>query len=206
MQKLVLLLISSLGILPSCSQPEPTGKRMFLAKSNISFVLPDSSLAYSKPILWPADYSMGSYGEAGGFYHNQDSSIIISIYVQVYPNPEQRTLQWRILANEKRHREDLAAKSRGLTIIEHFAADSNKRTVTIDYHMPQRPEKGWRGQASCEREFTFYGPQRTIKFWFFAPNNALNRQAIAAACASVCVDSTYLHAGAKPYPAREYRD
>ena len=204
MQKL--LLIGSLGVLTSCSQPKPTGKRMFLAKGNISFILPDSSLTYSKPILWAADYNMGSYGEAGGFYHNQDSSVIVSVYIKAYPNPEQRTLQWRVLADEKRHREDLAAKSRGLTVIERFAADSTNRTVTIDYHMPKRLEQGWRGQASYEREVTFYGPQRTINFWFFAPNNGLNRQAIAVACASVHVNPTYLWADIKPYPAKEYRD
>jgi len=190
----------------ACSQPKPVGKRVHLVKGNISFVLPDSSLRYSNPILWAADYNMGSYGEAGGFYCNQDSSIIVSVYVKVYPNPLQRTAQWKMLADEKHRLEELAAKSRGLAVIEHFASDSSARTVTIDYHMPKRPEKGWRGQASYEKTFTFYGPQRTIEFWFFAPNNTLNRQAITTACASVHVSPTYLQAGAKPYPAREYRD
>jgi hypothetical protein len=190
----------------ACSQPKPVEKRVYLAKRNISFVLPDSSLVYSKHILWPADFQLGSYGEAGAFYHNIDSSTIVSVYVTAHPNPEQRTLPWRIIADEKRQREELLAKHRGLATIEKFAADSSARTVTIDYHMLKRPEKGWRGQASYEKTFTFYGPQRTIEFWFFAPNNIVNRQAIATACASVRVNPTYLQAGVKPYPAREYRD
>jgi len=142
MQKLVFILIGSLFVLASCSQPKTVGKRLFLAKRSISFILPDSSLIYSKPTLWPADYNLGSYGEAGGFYHNQDSSSIVSIYVNAFPDPEQRTVPWRILADEKRRREELLAKSRGLVIIERFAADSIARTVTIDYRMPKRPEKG----------------------------------------------------------------
>jgi hypothetical protein len=189
-----------------CSHPQPVGKRVTLAKGNISFILLDSSLVYSKPVLWPGDYKLSDYGEAGGFYHNQDSSVIVSIYVKAYPDTAHRALLWRVLANEKRQREDFLAKNRGFAIIENFAADSSTRTVRIDYHTVKRSEKGWRGQASYERSFTFYGPQRTINFWFFGPDNAPNRQAIAAACASVHVNPTYLQAGAKPYPAGEYRD
>jgi hypothetical protein len=188
----------------ACARPKPVGKRVHLAKGNISFALPDSSLVYSKHILWPADFQLGSYGEAGAFYHNLDSSKIVSVYVTAHPNPDQRTLPWRIIAEEKRRREDLLAKNRGLATIESFTADSTARTIAIGYHILKRPEKGWRGQASYEKTFTFYGPQRTIEFWFFALDNALNRQAIAATCATVRVNPTYLQAGAKPYPAKEY--
>lgn len=205
-RNLVFLLTGSLGILSSCLQPKPIGKRVSLVKDNVSFTLPDSSLIPSKAFLWGTDCQLCSYVEAGGFYHNKDSSVIVSISITAHPNPEQRNLTWRILADEKRQREDIIAKNRDLAVIERFAADSTNRTVTIDYHMPKRLKQGWRGQASYEREFTFYGPQRTIKFWFFAPNNPLNRQAIAAACASVRINPTYLWADIKPYPAKEYRD
>lgn len=188
------------------SKPEIIGKRVSLAKGNVSFILPDSSLTYSKPILWPADFSLGEYGETGGFYHNRDSSVIVSAYVTAYPNSEQRKVPWRILADEKRQREDLFAKNRNLAVIEQFAADSSAHTISIDYHIPERSEKGWRGQASYEKDFTFYGPQRTVHFWFFAPDNAVNRQAVAAACASVRVNPIYLQASPKPYPSREYQD
>lgn len=190
----------------ACSQPSPVGKRVFLAKDNISFVLPDSSLIYSKPILWPGDYKLSDYGEAGGFYHNRDSSIIVSVYAKAYPNPAQRAVSWRTLANEEHHRIALLAKSRSLAVIESIVSDSSTRTVTMDYHMPKRAESGRRGQASYEKTLAFYGPQRTINFWFFAPDNAANRKVIAESCASVRVNPTYLQAGAKPYPAREYRD
>jgi len=190
----------------ACSQPKPSGKRVYLAKGNIAFMLPNDSLIYSKPILWPGDYKLNDYGEAGGFYHNRDSSTIVSVYAEAYPNPAQRAVSWRTLANEEHHRAALLAKSKNLAVIESFAADSFAHTVTIGYHMPQRSEPGRRGQASYEKTFTFYGLQRTIKFWFFAPDNAANREAIAAASASVRVNPTYLQAGAKPYPAKEYQD
>jgi hypothetical protein len=187
-------------------KPKPAGKRVSISKGNISLILPDSSLIYSKPILWPADYQLGSYGEDGAFYHSRDSSVITSIYVQVYPNPEQRQLKWQILADEKRRRGDLLAKNRNIAVIEIFEADSIARTITIDYHIPKQPGKRRQSQASYERDFTFYGPQRTIYFWFFGPDKLAHRQATAAACASVRVNPTYLQASVKPYPAREYQD
>lgn len=190
----------------ACSQPKPAGKRVYLAKGNIAFMLPNDSLIYSKPILWPGDYKLSDYGEAGGFYHNQDSSTIVSVYAKAYADPEHEAVSWRMLANEKRQRAELLAKSKNLAVIESFAADGSAHTVTIGYRMPQRSEPGRRVQASYERTFTFYGPQRTIKFWFFAPDNAANREAIAVASASVRVNPTYLQAGAKPYPAKEYQD
>lgn len=190
----------------ACSQPKSVGKRVFLARGNISFALPDTSLVYSRLILWPGDFKLSDYGEAGGFYHNQDSSAIVSVYAKAYPNPEQRTVSWKTLADEKRQRKELLAKNRDLAVIESYATDSSTRTITIDYRMPKRPEKGWRGQASYEKTLTFYGPQRTVEFWFLAPDNAVNRQAIAVACASVHVNPTYLCASVKPYPSKEYQD
>jgi hypothetical protein len=206
MFKLAPFLISIPFTLTSCSQPKPVGRRVYLAKGNISFVLPADSLVYSQPILYPADYQLGSYGEAGASYYDHDSSAAVTVYVTAYPNPEQRKLPWRTLADEKRRREELIAKNNGWAIIESFSADSSARIVAIDYHMPKRPEKGWQGQASYKKTFSFYGLQRKIEFWFFAPDNAANRQAIAAACATIRVNPTYLRAGAKPYPSREYQD
>lgn len=187
-------------------KPKPAGKRVSLSKENISLILPDSSLTYSKPILWPVDYQLGSYGEASAFYQNHDSTVIVSIYVTAYPSLEQRKLQWRMLANEKLRRETVLAKNLNLAVIEQFAADSSTRTITIDYHIPRQPKKGRLGQASYEKDLTFYGPQRTIHFWFFGPDDSAYRQAIATACASVRVNPTYLQASVKPYPEREYQD
>ncbi|RYH52464.1 MAG: hypothetical protein EON54_14615 [Alcaligenaceae bacterium] len=153
----------------ACSQPEPVGKRVYLAKGNISFVLPDSSLIYGKPTLWPGDYKLSDYGEAGSFYHNQDSSTIASVYIKAYPDLVQQAAPWRMIADEKRQREELLTKNRGLITIERFTADSSSRTVTVDYRVPKRPGKGRRWQASYEKTLSFYGPHRTIKFWFFAP-------------------------------------
>ena len=205
MKKTVLLALQLCLLAYGC-KPKPDGKRVSLSKGNISLILPDSSLIYSKPTLWPADYQLGSYGEDGAFYHKPDSSVIVSIYVQVYPNPEQRKLKWQILADEKRRRGDLLAKNRNLAVIERFKADSIARTIIIDYHIPKRPKKGAQSQAGYGRDFTFYGPQRTIHFWFFGPDNAAYRQAVATACASVRVNPTYLQASVKPYPEREYQD
>jgi hypothetical protein len=205
MRNLVLIVLQ-LCLLSCSSNPAIVGKRVYLSKGNVSLVLPDSSLTYSKPILWGADYHLGSYGENGAIYYNRDSSVIASIYIQVYPNPEQRKLTWRIVADEKRRREELLAKNRNLAVIEQFTADSSARTITIDYHMLKQPEKGRLSQASYERDLTFYGPQRTIHFWFSGPDNATYRQAIGAACASVCVNPTYLQASVKPYPSREYQN
>lgn len=190
----------------ACSQPKPVEKRVYLAKENISFVLPDSSLIHSKAILWPSDYELSDYGEAGCFYHSQDSSTIVSVYVEAYPAPAQQAAPWRIIADEKRQRDELLAKNRGLVTIERFTADSSSHTVTVDYRVPKRPGKGRRWQASYEKTLSFYGPHRTVKFWFFAPDNAANRQAIAAACATIRVNPTYLQADAKPYPSKAYRD
>jgi hypothetical protein len=200
------LLALQLCLLSYGCKPKLAGKRVSLSECNISLILPDSSLTYSKPILWPADYQLGSYGEDGAFYHNRDSSVIVSVYVKVYPNPEQRKLKWQILADEKRRRGDLLAKNRNIAVIERFKTDSVARTIIIDYHIPKRPENGRKGQASYERGFTFYGPQRTIHFWFFGPDNLVYRQAVAAACASVRVNPSYLQASVKPYPAREYQN
>jgi hypothetical protein len=190
----------------ACSQPKPAGKRVYLAKGNISFVLPDSTLIYSKPILWPADYKMGSYGEAGALYYSADSSVRISVYVKVYPDPFQRTASWRAISNERSQPQLLSAKNRYLAIIENYKEDSLSRTIEFEYRLNKRQQKNWREQGGYNKILTIYGPQRTVEFCFSGPYNPVSCQSIATTCASLRVNPTYLQAGAKPYPLRAYQD
>lgn len=192
--------------LTACSHPQATGSRVYLAKGNISLILPDSSLIYSKLFLWGADYHLGSYGEAGAFYHNADSSVRISVYVKAFPDPLQSTVPWHIIADEKRQRQELSARNWGLATIEAYRADSVSRTIEMDYHLAKQQEKGWRGQVSYSKSFTIYGPNRTIDIQLTGPDNALIRQQFAALQASVHVNASYLRAAAKLYPEREYQE
>ena len=131
---------------------------------------------------------------------------MVSVYVKAYPDALQRTLPWHAIADEKRRRSDLLAKNMGMAVIEDYAADSIKRTIDIEYSLPKRSEPGRRGQASYQRDLTFYGLQRTVRFWFFGPDKTAIRLAVAKASASVRVDPTYLQATIKPYPESQYLD
>ena len=207
-----LLYLFSLMLMAACSSDsaypfnETVGKRVFAAKGNISFVLPDSALVYSKLSRWGPCCSSCDYGETNDLYHNADSSVMVTVYVKAYPDRLQRTLPWRAIADEKRRRYELSAKSMGMAVIEHYATDSIARTIDIEYTLPKRPELGRRGQASYERDLTFYGPQRTVRFWFFGPDKTAIRLAFAKANASVRVDPAYLQEAIKPYSESQYLD
>ncbi len=207
MQKLVFTLISGLGILNSCSPPKPVEKRVALAKGNISFVSPDSSLAYSKPILYGPDYaSNGDYGEAGAYYFSPDSTTRVSVYVRVIPTGMLAAAPWHVFANTEQQTKDLVAKNRGLAVIEHTAIDSLMHTIDIDYRTLKHREVGWRGQASCNKYFVAYGAYRRIDFYFTAPDTEANRRALALTRASLQINPAYLAARAQPYPKRQYQD
>lgn len=188
------------------SPTEPEGKRVYVGKNNISFILPDSSLIYSKSMRWGPCCSGCSYYETNGFFHNRDTSVMVSVTVTAFPNVEQRGLPWYVIANEKQQRYVVSAMNRGTAVIEHYVADSANRTIDIEYRLPKRPEPGRLGQASHARKLTFYGPQRTIQLWFFGPDTEKMRQAIAVTRASVRVDPTYLSETIKPYPESQYID
>ena len=117
-----------------CTKPPPVGKRVSVAKGNVSFILPDSALLYSKLKPWGPCCSSCSYTETNAFFHNPDSSVITSVSVTAFPDILQRTLPWHAIDNEKQQRSDLLAKSMGLAVIEHYAADSATRTIDIEYH------------------------------------------------------------------------
>ena len=202
----IITLVFIMALLPACSLHGPVGKRVTLAKGNVSLILPDSSLSYSKLKRWGPCCSSCSYGETSAFFHNADSSVIVSVYVTAFPDTLQRTLSWHAISNEKRQRSELLAKNMGLAIIEHYTADSVAQTIDIEYHLPKRPELGRRGQASYERSLAFYGPQRTVRFWFFGPDKEAIRQAVSIARTSVRIAPTYLQASIKSYPESQYLD
>ena len=195
-----------MALLPACSPHESVGRRITLAKGNVSLILPDSFLFYSKVRRWGPCCSSCSYGEMNAFFHNADSSVIVSVYVTAFPNALQRTLPWHAISNEKRQRSVLRAKNMGLAIIEHYTADSVARTIDIEYHLPKRPGPSRRGQASYERSLAFYGPQRTFRFWFFGPDKEAIRRAFSIARASVRIDPTYLQVSIKSYPESQHLD
>jgi hypothetical protein len=190
------------------------GKRIYIARGNVSFVLPDSTLTKGPtlikglPLLWPPDSAPdGSYGEAGVFYHNADTTITIHIYVtampgnKYYPEPP-----WRVYANEKRNKSDVMARNMGLAVIERYTADIASRTIESNYHLPKRAGVGRKGQASYQTCLIVYGRFRTIKCQFSAPDNKRSRQELLSIRSSLTVNPAYLSAIAKPYPQREYQD
>jgi hypothetical protein len=191
----------------SCSKPKPVGKRVSLAAGNISFILTDTSLTYSKPILWGPDYAPnGDYGEVGAYYFSADSTTRISVYVHAIPTGVLAAAPWHIFTNAEQHVRDLIAKNRGLATVEHVSIDSLTHTVEIDYHTPKRKEIGWRGQASCNKYLVAYGAYRRIDLYFSAPDTEANRTALASTRNSLLINPMYLAAVAKPYPHRGYRD
>ena len=187
-----------------CSSPKQTGKRVSLARGNVSFILPDSLLIYNKSLLWPGDYALSDYGEDGAFYHNSDSTVTVLVYVKAYPDTLQGRQSWRVIADEKRQRQEFSIKNHGLAVIEKYTADSLSRTVEIDYHIPKRQENNLQSQAKYEKNFTIYGRHRTIEFWFFGPDTPASRERFAFSQASVRVNPIYLQAIAKPHS--EYKD
>ncbi len=188
----------------ACSHHGPVGKRVFVAKGSISFVLPDSSLTYSKLSRWGPCCSSCSYDETNGFFHSRDSSIMVSVSVTAFPNSLQRTLRWQLIADEKQQRYVVSAKNRGLAVIECFKADSATRAVELEYRLSKSPEPGRYGQAKYAKSLVYYGPQRTLKLLFSGPDNAAFRQAVANSRRSVRIDSAYLQSAIQPYPQSQY--
>jgi hypothetical protein len=206
-------LIFCLMLLAGCSSEDVhldkqlAGKRVFVAKGNISFTLPDTTLIKGKSILWPSDTRDGSYGEAACFYHSLDSTTMLSVYVTAMPaSIYYPALPWRVYADEKQAKYVLAQMTQHMALIEHFVADSSTRTVEIDYHLPKRPEVGRRGVPSYAISLTFHGRYRRIKCHFLAPDNTHSRQMLAAIRNSLMVNPNYLAATAKRYPEMEYQD
>ncbi|MGI4866893.1 MAG: hypothetical protein ACRYFZ_23445 [Janthinobacterium lividum] len=128
----------------------------------------------------------------------------VLIYVKAYPDTLQGRQSWRVIADEKRQRQEFSIKNHGLAVIEKYTADSLSHTVEIDYRIPKSQENGWRRQVSYEKSFTIYGRHRTIEFWFFGPDTSASRERFAFSQASVRVNPIYLQAIAKPYS--EYKD
>ena len=191
-----------------CSNPQPMGRRVSLAKDNVSFALPDTTLIRGEPIIYPPDSAPdGSYGESAAFYHSKDSTTMISVYVTAMPESRYYpSLPWRVYANEKQARYVVNAKNQNLAVIENYIADSTTHAIELDYHLPKRTEYGRRGQASYAISLTFYGRFRRVECHFLAPENSLSRQMLAAIRNSVIVNPVYLSAVAKRYPEREYQD
>lgn len=204
----ILILMFFASSLHSCSRTKSavSGKRVTVARGNISFVLPDSSLIYGKLILWSADFNGGEYGEAGAFYHNRDSTTSISVYVKAYPITFQGRLPWRIIADEQEARQMLLAKNHGLAIIEDFKADSLTRTTVISYLLVNQQERGWRGQLRYNKSITIYGRHRIISFWLFGPDSPITRQRFAAAQASIRVAPAYLQGTVAAYQSKAFQD
>ena len=209
-KKITSFLCFSLTFLLACSRDEEREraelkvKLVTMAKGNISFLLPDTSLTYSKQRGWGPCCSSCSYDEMRGFFHNHDTSVMVSLHVTAFPDAQQRVLPWYVIANEKQQRYVISAKNRGMAVIEHYAADSSSRTIDIEYHLPKRPGPSRRGQANYARDLTFYGLQRTIHFCFFGPDNEAVRKAMVTTKNSVRIERVYLQASIKPYPESQY--
>ncbi|NML67497.1 hypothetical protein HHL22_20030 [Hymenobacter sp. RP-2-7] len=204
------LLVLQICLFACSLTPKPVGKRVYLAKGNISLILPDSSLAYSKPLFFAPDYGPNpDYKETGAHYFSPDSSIRVSVVVRANPTGILVGVPWKLLTNSKniqQYKEELIAKNHGLAIIETQVTDSSTRRLTLTYRLPQQKEAGWRGQASYNSALTIYGDYRIIELYFSAPDTEANRKAIRAASASVIINPNFLKAVAKPYLQREYRD
>lgn len=202
-----LILVAFTLIVGGCNKPQPVGQRVSIAKGNVSFVLPDTTLIEGKPTLYPADTYNGSYGEAACFYHSPDSTTMLSIYVTAMPASKYYPPSpWRVYANEKQARYVVNAKNNNLAVIERYIADSTTHAIELDYHLPKRVEYGRRGQASYAISLTFHGHYRRVECHFLAPDNVQNRQILAAIRNSLTVNPAYLSAVAKRYPEREYQD
>jgi hypothetical protein len=210
-------LLCILAILTSCTSEAPNnivGKRVYIAKGNVSFILPDSTLTKGSalikglPLLWPPDSAPdGSYGEAGVFYHNEDTTTTIHIYVTAMPgNKYYSEVPWRVYANEKQNKSDVMAKTMGLAVIERYTTDSTSHTIEINYHLPKQAGVGRKVQASYQTSLTVFGRFRTIECHFSAPDNTMSRQELSAIRSSLVVNPAYISAVAKSYPQRQYQD
>lgn len=191
-----------------CSHPTSVvrGKRFSLAKGNIAFVLPDSSLTYSKPLLWGADYNGGEYGETGAFYYNQDSTTIISVYVKACPNAFRGRTPWRIIANEQEARRTVLAKNYGLAVIESYQVDSLTRTIAISYRLANKLAPNRQGRPSYNKRIHVYGHHRDIGFWLSGPDNPTTRQQFVTIQASIRVTPAFLQDTVAPHQSSAMRD
>ncbi|MDQ2792950.1 MAG: hypothetical protein M3Y12_02940 [Bacteroidota bacterium] len=199
----VILLIALIG----CNKPQPTGRQVSLAKGNVLFVLPDTTLVKGNPILYPADTKDGSYGEVACLYHSPDSTTMISVYVTAMPASKYfPALPWRVYADEKQDKYVLMKMNQEVAVIERYVSDSISHAVEIDYRLPKRSESGHQGVPIHAISLTIHGRFRRVKCNFSAADNAQNRQMLADIRNSIIVNPAYLAAIAKRYPEREYQD
>ena len=194
-------------VIIDCNKPQPIGRRVSIAKGNVSIVLSDTTLIKRKPTLYPADTYDGSYGEAACFYHSPDSTTMLSVYVTAMPASKYYPpLPWRVYANEKQDKYVLMKMNQEMAVIERYVADSSSHAVEIDYHLPKRPQVGRRGVPSYAISLIIHGHYRRIKCHFLSPDDAQSRQMLAAIRNSLIVNPAYLSAVAKRYPEMEYQD
>ena len=188
-------------VIIGCNKSQPMeqqvymGRRVYIVESNVSLILPDSTLKHEKSRIWGSDCKGCGYDLFHDFYFNQDSSIRVSIrgYTNSVPSPP-RQLPWRIDVNQEKriltgHYAGSKLNSKATT-----TSDSVKQTVEANAHII------WRSRRFYAASMRKYGPQRVVKLDILIPDEAGIIQAAAMTRASLYIKASYLNGPAKPYP------
>lgn len=176
----------SVLLLGACSLDTPAGERVFVAKSNVSFVWDAGTLkqeGIKGLMIGNCTDGQKASAEYGEVCFTADSSCIITTLVET--NSTILRSNWSL--DSQAAIDDIRIRNPKGATIEKVVADTSNKIVEMDSRITQG------GKQYFMKSIAIYGRQCRLNFWFSVPDDTQMRVATIAARKSIFIKSEFLN-------------
>jgi len=171
----------ALAFLSACSYHKTPGRKLSVAKGNISFDLPHDLAGYKAHKLFsPCSLGGEEYVSTIDYFFNSDKTVTVLLQIDPYVN----AIQGHLFDEESQMQKTKTSDS--TAVLDKVFNNGYADTIEIDYRLTHHARQYY------EKTLAVQGRYRTLIFRLRAPDNKQMRSKIEAIRKSIQIEPKYL--------------